>query len=346
MVLGGESRRNALFTELLHSIHVRSSVFARPELRSPWGFTLEDEEPAFHIVTRGRCWLTLDGPGEAVELAEGDFAVLPRGGTHTLRDTPSTKPMRLDRSLKDRLRDPDGVFRAGGDGAATVLVCGNFRFDGASSDVLIRVLPPVIHVKRKGSRLAAWLAATMRHVQSGLDAGAPAADAVVARIADILFIQAVATYLESNASTAETGWLGALRDREIGAAIELLHEHPERPWTVESLARALGLSRSAFAARFMQFVGEPPLGYLTRVRLAAAAERLRSGDEKVSTIASSLGYESVSGFNKAFKQRFGATPGAYRGRSSTRTGAEDNNADGAAWYARGDESRHRKGATP
>ena len=311
---------NALFAGMMRSIRVRSSVFARPELRAPWGLRVTDEQAAFHIVTRGRCRLECEGTAP-IELSEGDFVVLPRGGTYVLRDAPATPAVQLDRSLKSRNRDAGGIFRLGGDGAATVLVCGNLQFEDVSSDLLLAVLPAVIHLQKKGSHFSAWLAATIDHVRAELAAGNPGAEIVVSRIAEILFVQAVATYLESNAATAESGWLAALRDRQIGPALTLLHEHPERTWTVESLAGTLGLSRSAFAARFAHLVGEPPLRYLTRVRLHAAGTRLTSSDEKLTAIAASLGYESASGFNKAFKARFGITPGEYRGRFASRTGA-------------------------
>jgi AraC-like DNA-binding protein len=312
MILGSAEQRNALFSGLLRSIRVHSSVFARPELGAPWGFTLTDEQAAFHIVTRGACTLTLDG--ETIALAEGDFVVLPRGGTHIVRDVPATAPVALDGMLKARGRDADGVFRGGGAGPTTALVCGNIQFEDVSTDLLLSILPPIIHVRRQGSRLASWLGATMDHVRAELAAGHPAAEVVVARIADILFIQAVSLYLEDNADVAESGWLGALRDRQIGPALALIHQHPEQTWTVESLAETLAQSRSAFAARFAQLVGEPPLRYLTRVRLNAAGTRLNSSDEKIDTIATSLGYSSASSFNKAFKARFGIAPGEYRAR--------------------------------
>jgi AraC-like DNA-binding protein len=311
---------NALFTEILRSIRVRGSVFARPELRAPWGLRVDDAQAAFHIVTRGRCRLELDG-AEAVELSEGDFVVLPRGGAYVLRDAPSTRPVRLDAALKSRNRDGDGIFRLGGSGEPTVLVCGNLQFEDVSTDLLLSILPPLIHMPKKGSHFAAWLGATIEHIRTDLAAGNAAAEVVVARIADILFIQAVAMYLEANAGTADSGWLAALRDRQIGPALTLLHQHPGQTWTVDSLAEELGLSRSAFAARFAQLVGEPPLRYLTRVRLHAAGTRLSSSDEKMTSIATSLGYESASGFTKAFKARFGITPGEYRGRFAARTGA-------------------------
>jgi AraC-like DNA-binding protein len=320
MIVTGAEQRNVLFSNLLRSIRVRSSVFARPELSAPWGFTMADERAAFHIVTRGQCTLSLAETAETIVMSEGDFVVLPRGGTHVVRDVPATVPVRLDGLLKTRGRDPDGVFRAGGGGETTALVCGNIRFEDVSTDLLLAILPPIIHVRRQGSRLASWLGATMDHVRSELATGHPAAEVLVARIADILFIQAVALYLEDNADIAESGWLGALRDRQIGPALALIHQHPEQSWTVESLAETLALSRSAFAARFAQLVGEPPLRYVTRVRLNVAGTRLSSSDDKMDTIAASLGYGSASSFNKAFKQRFGITPGEYRGRFSSRTG--------------------------
>ncbi|MGD0050928.1 MAG: AraC family transcriptional regulator [Vulcanimicrobiaceae bacterium] len=316
----GEVPRTAVVADLLRSIRVRSSIFARPVLSAPWGFEIVDEETAFHIVTRGRCSLTFGGTGDMVALSEGDFVLLPRGGAYVIGDVPATKPVRLDRSLKTRNRGSDGVFRAGGGGETTGLICGNLRFEDVSTDLLLSILPPIIHVRKQGSGFASWLAATIEHARSELDAGHAAAEVVVARIADLLFIHAIGTYLEDNAQTASSGWLGALRDRQIGPALALLHEHPERTWTVESLADELGISRSAFAARFAQLVGEPPLRYLSRVRLNAVASRLSSSDEKMSAIATSLGYESVSGFNKAFKKRFGLTPGEYRGRFSARIG--------------------------
>jgi transcriptional regulator GlxA family with amidase domain len=178
----------------------------------------------------------------------------------------------------------------------------------------------VIHVKGNGGRSAPWLGATMERAADELNAGRLGADVVIARIADILFIQAVAAYLEDNADTIQSGWLAALRDPRIGPALALLHHQPDRGWSVASLANELGLSRSAFAARFAQLVGESPLRYLARVRLNVAAARLRSSDEKMSSIATTAGYESDSAFNKAFKQRYGETPGHYRRRYSARTG--------------------------
>jgi transcriptional regulator GlxA family with amidase domain len=177
---------------------------------------------------------------------------------------------------------------------------------------LLTILPPLLHVKRSAEGGRSGLRLTTEHILSELDGGQAGAAEVVTRLADILFIQAVRAYFEENADRAESGWLGAVRDRQIGQALALLHSTPHEPWTVASLARRLGQSRSAFAARFTQLVGEPPLRYLTRLRIGAAADRLRQSDDKLSAIAAAAGYESVAAFVKSFKRHIGITPGDYR----------------------------------
>jgi AraC-like DNA-binding protein len=151
-----------------------------------------------------------------------------------------------------------------------------------------------------------------RHIFEELGSGRSGSAAVVTRLADILFMQAVRAYLDENLDTAESGWPAALRDQQIGRALVLLHDKPHQPWTVAELADRVALSRSAFAAKFTQLVGEPPLHYLTRLRLNIATARLRSGNDKLSVIAAAAGYDSVPAFAKAFKRHIGVTPGEYR----------------------------------
>src|SRR5262249_31523259 len=157
-----------------------------------------------------------------------------------------------------------------------------------------------------------WLGLTTQQILTELDGGGPGAEDVITRLADILFIRAVRSYFDQNMETAESGWLAAIRDERIGQALALLHTTPQQAWTVDSLARHVALSRSAFAARFTELVGEPPLHYLTRLRINAAALRLRSSDDKLRTIAVAAGYESIAAFVKSFKRVMGMTPGQYR----------------------------------
>jgi transcriptional regulator GlxA family with amidase domain len=186
------------------------------------------------------------------------------------------------------------------------------QFEGGVSNPLLAVLPPLLHVKATKNGGRPWLPLTVKHILAELDSDGVGATEVVTRLADILFIQAVRSYFEENADTAEFGWLAAVRHSQIGRALALLHGQPAEPWTVASLARRVAASRSVFSDRFTELVGEPPLRYLTHLRINAAAKRLLSSDDKLSAVADATGYKSVTAFSRAFKLHIGTTPGNYR----------------------------------
>jgi AraC-like DNA-binding protein len=251
-----------------------------------------------------------------IRLSAGDFVVLPRGDQHFLRDAPSTPTIDFFDLIKEQIPGRNGTFRAGGRGAVTKMLCGGMQFENGATDPLLAVLPPLIHIKHFGDRAAPWLKSAIAQILEELDSDRTGSEAIVTRLADILFTQAVRAYLEENVETAKTGWLAALRDKQIGGAIALLHAEPRYPWTVDALADRFALSRSAFAERFSRLVREPPLRYLTRVRLSVASERLRSTEDKLRAVATFAGYESAAAFSKAFKRYMGITPGEYRRRHS------------------------------
>ena len=306
--------REALFASLLRGIRLRSSVYFRPEFRAPWGFSIANRGTIFHIVVRGRCWLQVKGVAEPVRLSDGDFVIVTRGDPHTVRNAPETPAVDFFELAKCRAPDKDRIFSTGGDGPITRFVCGGMQFENGTTDPLLAVLPPLLHVKatREGGR--AWLRLTVEHVLTELDSGGPGATEVVTRLADILFIQAVRSYFEETADSAESGWLAAVRDPQVGRALALLHGHPDEPWTIASLARRVAVSRSAFADKFRELIGEPPLRYLTRLRIHAAARRLRWSDDKLRAVAAAAGYESAAAFTRAFRRHMKMTPGEYRGR--------------------------------
>lgn len=312
MNINNDGWREDLIDNLLHSIRFRCSAFYQPEFRAPWGYTIGDKGPTFHIVSHGKCWVEVKGMAKPVQLSAGDFVVLPRSDSHVIRDSPTTRVVDFFDSLKGRAVTKKGAFSAGGEGSITRMVCGGMRSENGATDPFLAVLPPLIRVKGRGKDVAPWLRQTVSHVFEELGSGRIGAAAVVTRLADILFMQAVHAYLDENIDLAESGWLAALRDKQIGQALVLLHDKPHQSWTVAELADRVALSRSAFAARFTQLVGEPPLRYLTRLRLNAASARLRSGNDKLRVIADTAGYDSVPAFAKAFKRHLGVTPGEYR----------------------------------
>lgn len=306
-----DSWRKPLFASLLSGIRFRSSVYCPGEFRAPWGVDIVDHGTVFHIVQHGRCWLQLSGEATFIELSAGDFVVITRG-KHTLRDAPATPAVDFVDLVKRQAEHKDRVIRTGGRGPVTRLVCGGMQFENTAANSLLAVLPPLLHVKGKEVRGHSSLRLTVEHILSELDSGGVGTAEVVTRLTDILFIQAVCWYFEKNADTAESGWLAAVRDQQIGRALALLHAHPAEPWTIASLARGVALSRSAFAGKFTELIGEPPLHYLTRLRINTAARCLSSTDDKVSAIAEAAGYESVTAFSRTFKRHLGMTPGEYR----------------------------------
>lgn len=317
---GVDSWRRPLFDDLLRGIRLRSTLYFRPELRAPWGVSLVRDCAVFHIIARGACWLEIKDLPQPVPLSAGDFVIVTRGDLHTLRDTPSSSPVVDFFELAERHSpDKNRIFRAGGGGALTRFVCGGMQFENDRCNPLIAVLPPLLHVKAIAGGARSWLRLTARHIVEELDAGRAGAAEVVTRLADILFIQAVRAYFDENGDSAETGWLAAVRDGRIGKALALLHSQPHEPWTVSSLADRVAVSRSAFAMKFKELVGEPPLRYLARLRIHAAAERLRSSDEKLSAIAAAVGYRSVASFVRSFKRHMEETPGEYRARCGFRS---------------------------
>jgi AraC-like DNA-binding protein len=305
-----------LIADLLRSIRLCSSVYFRPELAAPWGCNMAGRGTIFHIVASGMCWLEVWGIRQPTQLSAGDLVIVPRGIAHSVRDAPTSQTVDFFDLARSCGVENNRVFRAGGSGAITRMVCGGVKFENGATNPLLALLPPFLHVKGEDGGAAPWLQATMMHLVEELDSDRPGAEAVLTRLADILFIQAVRLYLDQH-TIAEAGWVAALRDEQIGQALALLHTNPHLPWTVASLADRVAVSRSAFAARFTRLVDEPPLHYLTRLRLNAAGLRLQSSDDTLRAVATSAGYRSAATFSKAFKRQVGMPPGAYRRAGQT-----------------------------
>jgi AraC-like DNA-binding protein len=300
----------------MDAVRLRSRVFCRSELKAPWGMALKRSGYAhFHVIERGGAWLRMEGR-EPLALAGGDLVVVPHGTGHTLADSPATKTRPFfemaGRPVSDR---GCVVMRAGGTGPETRLVCGSFQFERPDAHPLLELLPPLIHLRPADSPAAEWLEATLRFLAWETREAKPGTQAIVSRLTDVLFVQVLRAWIESG-EEGRGGWLGALRDRQIGAALAHLHKAPEKGWTNATLAEAVGMSRSRFAARFSALVGDPPLGYLSRWRLETAAGLLQDGALGLREVGERVGYASEAAFSKAFRRRFGSPPGVFRRRTA------------------------------
>jgi AraC-like DNA-binding protein len=304
-----DSWREPLLEDVLRGIRPQSGVAYWPEFRSPWGVSFKEDWAVFHIIVQGTCWLQVEGVSGPVELSAGDFAVVTGGQYHTMRDLPSTPVVTFDYLVRTLAPGRKGAVRSGGDGPVTRLVCGGI--EDRYGHPLMASLPPLLHIKGSDNRTPLWVQSTARHILAELDSGGTGSIEVANRLVDILFLHAVRALFDES---SETGWLAATRDPQIGRALAAIHGSPHRSWTVASLARHVAMSRTTFATKFRQLVGAPPQHYVTRLRINAAAVRLRSSRDKLSSIAAEAGYRSLASFQRSFKQHMGATPGEYRDR--------------------------------
>lgn len=301
-----------VLADILQSIHLHSTLYCRAKMGAPWGFRVSQRAVAsFHIVTGGTCWLTVEGVDKPVSLTEGDLVILPHGHGHTMTDSPETPVTKLEDLIPRQPVEKDVVFYSAGQGAVTTLVCGGLQLEDHTTNPLFSVLPPFLHIQSRRRESNPWLKAIVKLVKAEASANHLAAETVITRLSEILFIQAVRTYM-STVGNGGTGWFNALKDPQIGQALTLIQHQPEEPWTVESLACRVSLSRSAFSAKFKQLVGESPMQYVTRVRLTKAAALLRRDSATLVEVATSIGYDSEVAFSKAFRRYFGIAPGAYR----------------------------------
>lgn len=299
-------------TEVLQTMPLHSCFLGRAELSAPWGIQVNRQHHAtFHVVTQGDCRLDVDGLQQPIFLNAGDLVVLPQGHGHSLRHDLNSPVVTLEEILAKRPSDSQNVFYFGGGGIATTIVCGHFYFEDWGNNPLITALSPLILIKGEAGRAIEWLDATLQFLTCEATSNRPGSHTVITRLCDVLFIQAVRAFIAS-LTECDGCWLRALKDPNIGMAIGLIHRFPEQSWTVATLAERVCMSRSAFAEQFKNLVGEPPLHYLTQVRMRKAVTLLRTSHENLTKIAEHVGYESEAAFSKAFKRWMGQSPGTYR----------------------------------
>src|SRR5262245_48671800 len=287
-------------SEVLQVVRFGGAFICREEIAAPWGFEMGGRDFGnFYILLNGEACLEVGSGSQPICLSAGDLVVLPRGHQHVMRDS------RRSRTL-----------RTGGNGAKTVLLFGGFHFEDHSANPLLSILPDVIHVQGRRPGVDAWVLWVLDFLKRESAAGLPGAEVAITRLADFLFIEALRAYFELPDSD-KSGLPVALRDPRIGSALAFLNRHPESDWSLATLSRQAGMSRTSFATRFAELVGEPPMRYLMRCRVNKAAKLLRDGRASVQQVAERVGYDSELGFSRAFKRLVGSSPAEYRRTSNS-----------------------------
>ena len=282
-------------------------------LSEPWGiaFPAEPGTGKFHYVEQGAVVVTIPG-GAPILLEKGDFMLARSDVGYVAQDAKGTPPTPLFDLLEcaDQLCESGITLRFGGDGPETSVLTGKFRCPDADLHPLWRALPPYILLRGEEGRAVDWLETTLCFLSCEATSVRPGAAAVLDRLCDVLFIQALRGWVRGDAGAE--GWPAAVRDPAVDGALDLIHRLPADPWTVARLADRVAMSRSAFAERFRRLLGETPMDYLARWRMHQATRLLSEGRASVAVVAERVGYESEAAFAKAFKRTVGIAPGAYR----------------------------------
>jgi AraC-like DNA-binding protein len=309
-------------SDLLRVVKLSGGVFLDAEFTAPWCVAAQAEPEeyrhlmvdsarviSFHYVVEGR--LLLQVAAEApLELRGGSIVLLPRNEAHTLASDQGLRPVSGDQLAPEQIDGGPIRIRYGGGGEKTHIVCGVLGTD-ARQHPLLDTLPSTLVLDLNGNPACEWVATSFRYAASELTAGRAGSAIALAKLSELLFVEAVRLYLESLPADRR-GWLAGLRDPVIGRALALLHTQLARAWTAEELAREVGASRSAFAERFTTLMGVPPMKYVTGWRMRVATERLRETQRSVAQIAADVGYESEIGFARAFKRELSVSPAQWR----------------------------------
>lgn len=308
-----------ILSEILSGLRSEGIITGRFTLGAPWGFVKNAVNGApFRIANQNPFWIRVRD-ADPVLVEPGDLVLLPHGDQHVMSSCPdhhagvSAPLQQFDQMLSNMgispLPNRPLAFRAGGDGPVSDLYTGIILYRDHRRNSLLNMLPPLIHIR--AADMTPWLVSTMKAFIEESMACKPGWSYAAACLADLLFVHVLRIYLNAHDSEDATGWLRGLRDAQIGRALMMMHKEPERDWRIDTLALAVGMSRSRFTARFQQLVGESAISYLTAHRMVLAAEHLAGGKCRISEVASRVGYVSEKSFTRAFRRWSGMPPRTY-----------------------------------
>jgi AraC-like DNA-binding protein len=299
--------------DILDTLDLKGAFYFRTDFSSPWAVTVPDLRQAarFHLVVQGRCHVGF--PSDAsTDLGPGDLVLIPKGRSHVLADAPGRDAPPLETVLSTAGYDGRGVLVVGtGDPSATTqMVCGHFTFRAGADHPILRALPEYLVTTNAMRARRPWLDDILRLVVRQVFSDTIGSAATVTRLSEIVFIELLRVGIGQSEGLRSV--LEAFQDQQIGRALQLIHAEPERGWTVESLAAAVGMSRSRFAERFSDLMGAGPMSYLTDWRLQKALSLLDDARCSVQQVAARTGYRSPAAFTRAFTGKFGLAPSEYR----------------------------------
>jgi len=310
-------------SEVLRIISLDSAIYFNAELTEPWCFLSPEAHTLapvfvrgarhviiFHFLDQGCAFVRAEG-GERVALRAGDIVSFPHGHSHWLGSGEDAPPVNVGETLPEVLERGLELVKIGGGGPPARLICGFIACDPHLCQAFLGGLPPLIRVNIRDDPSGQWLENSLQFSVTEAARRQAGSGAVVAKLSEVVFAETIRRYLRQ-APQGETGWLAAARDVDVGKALALLHQRHAHPWTVAELAHEVGMSRTVLAGRFRQFLGEPPIAYLTRWRLRLGARALETTSHSVAQIAAETGYESEAAFNRAFKRAHGMPPARYR----------------------------------
>jgi len=295
-------------SDILNSLHIRHAMFTRLDATAPWSFDSKGEPfLKFVLLVRGTAILQTPSFDAPVMLHGGDVFIMLQDQPYRIYDHEDSAA--IDCVDIDKLRIGNRID-VGGGGALTSFISGFFALDPLSARPLLQVLPPVLHLKLDKDRSLAFQS-VLELLAVETEAPGLGTEVAVSRLFELLFVHAIRAY-SAQPYGPTSGWLAANADRRLARALEAMHGDPAQDWTVEALAQAAGMSRSSFAARFRDVVGQTPLDYLTQWRMHRAARLLRHSSLALSEVSRQVGYESVAAFNRAFQRATAMPPGAFR----------------------------------
>ena len=313
-------------SETLRSVRLSGGVFLSAHFTAPWCISVKitptDCAPflknamqmiTYHFVSKGRMVVGVEGQPN-FEVEAGEIVLFPQNAPHTLAYEPGLQPVSAG-LLMQRYED-GGPYRIrhGGGGAATEIFCGFLASEDAYNP-LMSTLPKALKTNVREGATREWIEASVRFAAAELAEGKLASSSVISRLSESLLTEAVREY-SATLAEGDTGWLKGVRDPQIGCALALIHHDLSAPWSIETLAHKVGMSRSAFVDRFTSLVGVPPIRYLTVWRLQTAKHGLLETRKTIAQLAYSVGYESDEAFSRAFKREFGLPPAKWREQNS------------------------------